>query len=84
MREWSGEHDSSGGGGPEGRARPSDDEILAIARRIRRAAFERPADDPRRDVLSVCHELPPADEARVEAALERLRWGGRRRRLTQR
>ncbi len=57
--------------GPPGGARLSDEEIRAIARAVRAAVARRPPDDPRADICSVRHELPPADEDRVIAELER-------------
>jgi hypothetical protein len=52
--------------------RLSNQAILDIARRIRRAVREPRPDDPRNDVLAIRHELSPEDEARVEAALREL------------
>ena len=58
--------------GPGGE-RLTGEEIMGIARRIARALTRPPEGDPRQDILSQTHELPPEDEARVEAALVTLR-----------
>ena len=51
--------------------RPTDDEILALARRIR-AAVHRPPGEGTDDVLALSHELCGEDESRIETALEHL------------
>lgn len=57
-----------------------DAEIRRIAAAVSRAmGRRRPPDDPRRDVLSPAHELPPADEDRVAAALAAIRARAARR-----
>ncbi len=52
--------------------RLTDEAILEIARRIRRAMHQPRPDDPRDDILARHHELSAEDEGRVEAALRRL------------
>jgi hypothetical protein len=54
------------------RAPLSDAEVQTIAAAIARAVSHPPLGDPRDDILSLRHELPPADEDRVIAALEAL------------
>ena len=51
--------------------RITDDEALAIARKLVREVRAVPG-DPADEMLAQQRELPPADEARVEAALEAL------------
>jgi hypothetical protein len=52
--------------------RLTDEEITDIARRIREAARLPPPGDPRLEITARMRELPPEEEARVEAALVRL------------
>ncbi len=55
------------------RARPTDEEIRALAVRIARAMAGPRPDDGRDDILAPAYELPPKDEDRVIAALADLR-----------
>ena len=58
----------------------SDATIRAVARRIARAVRQPPRDSPADDILLPRHELAPADENRVIAALAGLaRDRGKRR-----
>jgi hypothetical protein len=59
------------------RPRPTDAEVREIAAAIARAVRRPPPDDPRDNICSVMHELPPEDEDRVIAAFATLR-GDRR------
>jgi hypothetical protein len=54
-----------------------DDEVQRIAAEIVRAVRDPRPDEPRDDILSPLHELPPVDEGRVGAAAAVLlrRWG---------
>lgn len=52
--------------------RLTDDEVMELARQIRRAVRMPPDANPRAGVLSPHRELSPEDEARVEAALVAL------------
>jgi len=54
-------------------ARPTDEEIMDIAVRIRLAVRQPQPSDPRDDITAQRYELSPEDEDRVEAALVRLR-----------
>jgi hypothetical protein len=49
-----------------------DDEVQRLATEIVRALRDPRPDDPREDVLSPLHELPPVDEGRVAAAAAAL------------
>ena len=61
-------------GGNDGDAVPhlSDEAIYEIAQQIRREIRQSPLGDAADSILSRANELPPQDEARVEAALETL------------
>ena len=50
----------------------ADDEVQRIATEIVRAVHDPRPDDPRDDILSPLHELPPVDEGRVAAAAAAL------------
>ena len=55
-----------------GGARPSDAEVRAIAERLVREAQEPPSASPGAHLSAAQHELSPADEDRVDAALVAL------------
>jgi hypothetical protein len=55
-----------------GEASPSDAEIRAIAEQLVREVAAPPAASPGEGVLAAHHELSPADEERVDAALVAL------------
>ena len=58
--------------------RPSDAEILVVARAIRHATQERPGPCPQPDIIAAVAELPRAEEDRVVRMLELLaHWGTR-------
>jgi hypothetical protein len=82
---------NSGGGGAAGtpyapdnymknqrnrrRSPPTDEEVRDIAAELTRAVRRPPPDDPRDNICSALHELPPEDEDRVIAALAAFATG---------
>lgn len=56
-------------GAADGLRRPTDAEVRAIAAQLAREVSEPPPEDPSTQLSAQDHELAPADEARVDAAL---------------